>query len=153
MPDPDLNPKFAHKLAFLAEMRRWGADAPPAAAPAILVGDLNVAPLENDVWSPQAAPRRREPHAGRDRRRSRRCARRPAGSTRRAHLTPEPEKIYTWWSYRSPDWRAADKGRRLDHVWLSPDLAEPLRAVDVARETRGWTRPSDHVPVTAILEL
>src|SRR5829696_7166488 len=50
-PDPDLNPKFAHKLSFLAEMRRWGDDKAPAKAPAILVGDLNVAPLENDVWS------------------------------------------------------------------------------------------------------
>ena len=69
------------------------------------------------------------------------------------HLRPEPEKIFSWWSYRSPDWAAADKGRRLDHIWASPDLAGTLRSVEVARDTRGWERPSDHVPVTAVLEL
>ena len=69
------------------------------------------------------------------------------------HLRPEPEKIYSWWSYRSPDWAAANKGRRLDHIWVSGDLDAALRAIDVTRETRGWERPSDHVPVTVALEL
>jgi exodeoxyribonuclease-3 len=64
-------------------------------------------------------------------------------------LTPEPEKLFTWWSYRSPDWAAANKGRRLDHVWVSPSLAPAMRGFDVVRETRGWDRPSDHAPVVA----
>ena len=68
-------------------------------------------------------------------------------------LRPEPEKIFTWWSYRALDWAAVDKGRRLDHIWVSPDLAGTLRSVETMRETRGWTRPSDHVPVTAVLEV
>jgi exodeoxyribonuclease-3 len=153
VPDPDLNPKFAHKLAFLAEMRAWGTGtARPTAAPAILVGDLNVAPLENDVWSHKQllnvvshTPVETEAIE---------TLRQEAGWVDGArHLTPEPEKIYTWWSYRAPDWQAANKGRRLDHVWVSPDLAGTLRAVDVARDIRGWTRPSDHVPVTAIMQL
>jgi exodeoxyribonuclease-3 len=50
-PDPDVNPKFAHKLAFLDEMSSWMAAAKIANSPAIMVGDLNVAPLETDVWS------------------------------------------------------------------------------------------------------
>ena len=152
VPDPDINPKFAHKLAFLAEMRAWGGSGRPSSSPAILVGDLNVAPLENDVWSHKQllnvishTPVETE-----------------ALETLRGeaewidaarHLTPEPKKIYTWWSYRAPDWRVADKGRRLDHIWVSPDLSGTLRQVDVARETRGWTRPSDHAPVTAVMEL
>ena len=152
VPDPDINPKFAHKLSFLAEMRDWGGSARPAAGPAILVGDLNVAPLENDVWSHKQllnvvshTPVETE---------ALETLRQEAGWVDAArHLTPEPEKIYTWWSYRAPDWQAANKGRRLDHIWVSPDLSGTLRAVDVARETRGWTRPSDHAPVTAILEL
>jgi exodeoxyribonuclease III len=69
------------------------------------------------------------------------------------HLTPEPTKIYTWWSYRSPDWAAANKGRRLDHVWVSEDLGPALKAVDVFAGSRSWERPSDHVPVTATLDL
>ena len=37
------------------------------------------------------------------------------------HFTPAPEKLYSWWSYRAKDWDAADKGRRLDHVWVTPE--------------------------------
>ena len=61
------------------------------------------------------------------------------------------EKLYTWWSYRALDWAASDRGRRLDHVWLSPDIAYTLEGIDVLKEARGWSRPSDHVPVTATL--
>ena len=68
-------------------------------------------------------------------------------------LTPEPAKLYTWWSYRSPDWASADKGRRLDHIWTSPMLADRVAGIAIARNYRGATRPSDHVPVTATIEL
>src|SRR5262249_2679715 len=64
-------------------------------------------------------------------------------------LVPEPTKLYTWWSYRSPDWAAADKGRRLDHIWVKPELGDRVRAMTVAKQARAWLRPSDHVPVGA----
>ena len=156
VPDPALNPKFAHKLGFLGEMRSWGAHSPlrhpHAGAPAVLVGDLNVAPLEHDVWSHKqlldvVSHTPVETALLEDLRGEGRWV----DAARR--LTPEPEKLYTWWSYRSPDWAAANKGRRLDHVWLSEDLAPALKRVDIAGEVRGWLRPSDHVPVTARLEL
>ena len=51
IPDPEVNPKFAHKLAFLDEMRDCATVQPARSERAILVGDLNVAPLEHDVWS------------------------------------------------------------------------------------------------------
>lgn len=150
LPDPGLNPKFAHKLQFLDEMRRWGRMR--ETRPAILVGDLNVAPLEHDVWSHRQllgvvshTPVETEALT---------AMREEGGWVDGArHLVPEPTKIYTWWSYRSPDWAAANKGRRLDHAWLSSDLAGTLTSVDVHGEARGWTRPSDHVPVTAVLDL
>jgi exodeoxyribonuclease-3 len=66
---------------------------------------------------------------------------------------PEPQKVYTWWSYRAPDWAAADKGRRLDHVWVAPALADRLVKIDILKNSRGWPRPSDHVPVTATLDV
>jgi exodeoxyribonuclease III len=152
IPDPSLNEKFAHKLDFLAFLRRWGDEARPAASPAILVGDLNVAPLEHDVWSHKQlldvvshTPVETE---------ALETLRGEAGWIDAARaLTPEPEKLYSWWSYRAADWAASDRGRRLDHVWLSPHLAGSLRRVDFARETRSWQRPSDHVPVAATLEL
>jgi len=67
--------------------------------------------------------------------------------------TPEPAKLYTWWSYRAPDWAAADKGRRLDHIWTSPALAAGVAEIKIAKAYRGATRPSDHVPVTATIEV
>jgi len=66
---------------------------------------------------------------------------------------PEPAKLYTWWSYRSPDWQTADKGRRLDHIWVAPALADRIADLQIRKGLRGGTRPSDHVPVTAVLEM
>ena len=150
VPDPVLNAKFRHKLQFLNEMRSWGGAREHR--PAILVGDLNVAPLEHDVWSHKQlldvvshTPVETE---------TLETLRQEGGWTDAArHLTPEPTKLYTWWSYRSPDWAAANKGRRLDHIWTSDDLAGTLRSVSMHASARNWLRPSDHVPVTATLEL
>ena len=68
-------------------------------------------------------------------------------------FTPEPAKLYTWWSYRAPDWKTADKGRRLDHIWVSQALADRVARVDIGKNYRAAARPSDHVPVTAIIEM
>jgi exodeoxyribonuclease-3 len=70
----------------------------------------------------------------------------------RRHIPPE-EKVYTWWSYRARDWELSDRGRRLDHVWSSDNVAASLAGIDILREARGWDRPSDHVPVIARFDL
>ena len=62
-------------------------------------------------------------------------------------------KLYTWWSYRARDWDAADKGRRLDHVWASSDLAAASTGCRTLRDVRGWERPSDHAPVVAAFDI
>jgi exodeoxyribonuclease-3 len=118
----------------------------------ILVGDLNVAPLEHDVWSHKQMIRIVS-HTPME------CERlleiQKAGSWVDAMrmLVPEPAKLFTWWSYRAPDWKSADKGRRLDHIWVAPALADRVSKIEVLKDSRGWLRPSDHVPVTATLEL
>jgi exodeoxyribonuclease-3 len=146
-PDPAVNPKFAHKLAFLDEMRDWltGVETDRKA---ILVGDLNIAPLETDVWSHKQLLRVVS-HTPVETARFEDV--RAAGGWVDAvrHFVPPEEKLYTWWSYRAADWAAADKGRRLDHIWVTPQLAERLHSAEVIREARGWRRPSDHVPVIA----
>jgi exodeoxyribonuclease-3 len=152
IPDPQANPKFAHKLGFLDEMRDSARLRPQRSERAILVGDLNVAPLEHDVWSHKQMLRvvSHTPIEC-DKLVSVRKAGDWVDSMRQ--FTPEPAKLYTWWSYRSPDWASADKGRRLDHIWTSPMLADRVAGIGIARQYRGAARPSDHVPVTATLEV
>lgn len=152
-PDPVVNPKFAHKLGFLDEMEGWDSlKVGSGADRTILVGDLNIAPLEHDVWSSKQLTRVVS-HTPLERRRLTEISTRNGWVDMMRTLTPEPQKLYTWWSYRSPDWAAANKGRRLDHVWVSPALGPAMRSVDILSEARGWDRPSDHVPVLAKLAL
>jgi exodeoxyribonuclease-3 len=148
-PDPAVNLKFAHKLAFLDEMRAWSA-AHKAGARQILVGDLNVAPLETDVWSHKQLLKVVS-HTPIEVEKFGRARAGGAWVDVMRRQIPEPTRLYTWWSYRAADWRAADRGRRLDHIWASPDLAPSLGGVTVLKEVRGWERPSDHVPVLASL--
>ena len=119
-------------------------------APRHLVGDPNVAP-PSDVWSHKQLLNV-VAHPGRDRQLT---AFQKAGNRVDVAriLTPEPTKLYTWWSYRAHDWKAADRGRRLDHIWVSPQLGDRVSRLDIAKAARGWERPSDHVPVTAAIEV
>jgi len=147
-PDPEINPKFAHKLAFVDEMADWAAADEAAAGRAILVGDLNIAPLEHDVWSHKALLNVVS-HTPIEVEKLKRAQAAGPWVDALRKFVPDDQKLYTWWSYRSPDWSNANKGRRLDHVWVSPALAPALRSMDVLREARGWERPSDHAPVKA----
>jgi len=152
VPDPDTNPKFRHKLDMLAELTEWFAGRRGDGAKLVLAGDLNIAPLETDVWNHrallgvvshtpvevEALTRLQDAYGFVD-------------AVRR--IVPPERKLFTWWSYRARDWSKSDRGRRLDHIWLSPALAPALRDAHVRRDARGWDRPSDHVPVTVDLEL
>jgi exodeoxyribonuclease-3 len=146
VPDPAANPKFAHKLQFLDEITRWFATERSAARSIIAVGDLNIAPLESDVWSHKQlqnvvshTPVEIERLA---------ALQQAAGFVDAVrHFTPPPERLYSWWSYRARDWAASDRGRRLDHIWVTPVLVGDLAAARILREARGWDQASDHVPV------
>ena len=143
IPDPALNVKFAHKLDFVQEAAAWFAAHPPRRS--VLVGDLNIAPLEQDVWSHKqllgVVSHTPVEVAHMD-------AWMAAGFTdAMRHFVPPEQKLYTWWSYRNQNWRASDRGRRLDHIWVTPDLAPGLLALQVLRDARDWERTSDHVPV------
>jgi exodeoxyribonuclease-3 len=147
-PDPDINPKFAHKLAFVDEMAAWATKDGPAAGRSILVGDLNIAPLEHDVWSHRALLNVVS-HTPIEVEKLKRAQAAGPWVDALRKFVPDDQKLYTWWSYRSPDWSNANKGRRLDHIWVSPALEPAVASMQVHREARGWERPSDHAPVRA----
>lgn len=150
-PDPDINPKFAHKLRFLEEMRPITAETGAHDA-ALLVGDLNIAPLEHDVWSHRQLLKVVS-HTPVETS-TLEALRSNAGwaDLMRRHV-PASEKLFTWWSYRARDWAASNRGRRLDHIWSSQALAPAMTGMDVLTAARGWEKPSDHVPVMARFSL
>ncbi len=153
-PDAKANPKFAHKLAFLEEMKQWlNAQAVRAAAPVALMGDLNVAPYECDVWDHKKLLRVvTHTPVETDALKELLASSTMVDVVRRA--LPAPRKLYTWWSYRAGgQWRKFDRGRRLDHIWTDSALAAACREVKIITGARGWTRPSDHVPVMARFEI
>ena len=149
IPDREQNVKFGQKLDFLTEMRdHFHAERPERA---ILVGDLNIAPREDDVWSHKQllkivshTPIEVE-HLG---------AAQEAGKWVDITRPDIPQGLlYSWWSYRAADWDAADKGRRLDHIWATPDISGAAHGSRILRPARGWEQPSDHVPVFASFDL
>ncbi len=146
IPDPEQNEKFAHKLRFLDEVTDWFGRNRSADQPMMLVGDLNIAPLEQDVWSHKKLLDV--------------VSHTPIEVARMAawqnglswidavrHFVPADQKLYSWWSYRAKDWDLADKGRRLDHIWVTPPLKDRLHGADILRSWRGIEKASDHVPV------
>ncbi|WP_062228299.1 exodeoxyribonuclease III [Aureimonas frigidaquae] len=150
-PDPEVNVKFRHKLDFIEEMRAMRASGEPDVS-AILVGDLNIAPLPDDVWSHKQLLKIVS-HTPVETEGMNRIIEEGGWADLIRQAIPAPEKVYTWWSYRAKDWAAADRGRRLDHIWSSPDIAPLMTQLRIRKDARGWERPSDHVPVVAELDL
>ncbi|MCB9963988.1 MAG: exodeoxyribonuclease III [Rhodospirillales bacterium] len=150
LPDPETNPKFRHKLSFVEEMTAWFAQTYTPESPLIAVGDFNIAPYEHDVWShkqllkvishtPDETTRLEAMRASLD------------WIDTRTHFIPATEKAYSWWSYRSADWKKNNRGRRLDHTWVTEPLRPALKSMEIQTKWRGADKPSDHVPV--ILDL
>ena len=149
VPDREANEKFGQKLDYLTEMRDWFHTQRPEKA--ILVGDLNIAPRQDDVWNHKQllkivshTPIEIE-HLAQTQ---------EAGGWVDVTRADIPQGLlYSWWSYRAKDWDIADKGRRLDHVWATPDIAGAAHSSKILREARGWEQPSDHAPVFATFDL
>jgi exodeoxyribonuclease-3 len=145
-PDRGLNDKFDHKLNFVEELTTWFPEHHKKDEAVIAVGDFNIAPLEHDVWShkqllsvvshtPIEVEKLTEMQQAMN------------WIDTARHFVPEDQKLYSWWSYRSKDWLASNRGRRLDHIWATPVLEKNLKSHTVFAEPRGWDRPSDHVPI------
>lgn len=147
VPDPAVNDKFAHKLQFVDAMADWWPAERSPEAKMILVGDLNIAPLETDVWShKQLLDVVSHTPVEVDKLTAMQNSIGWVDAVR--HFIPAEEKLYSWWSYRARDWRASNRGRRLDHIWVTPPLVDSLQRAEILSDARGWEpKPSDHVPV------
>lgn len=144
--DPIINPKFQHKLDFVDELTQWFPKNAKKTMPLVVVGDLNIAPMEHDVWDHKKMLKVVS-HTPEETTRFEKFFKSMNFTDAVRHFVPENEKVYTWWSYRAADWEAADKGRRLDHVWVTAPLAPRLKSHTILKAARGMERPSDHVPI------
>ena len=164
IPDPVTNPHFAHKLKFVEDMTSYfeslketnPSEAKARATPAklcaalernhIIVGDFNIAPFEHDVWSHKQMLDVIS-HTPMETERMDKMYKTLDWVDASRHFVPHNEKCYSWWSYRNQDWKKSNRGRRLDHIWVTPQLQSRLESHHILREARDWEKPSDHVPV------
>ncbi len=151
-PDPEINDKFAHKLDFLDEMTGWFAEHYSKDDPLIALGDFNIAPLEHDVWSHKQLLKVVS-HTPVEVERLAKMQDSLDWQDAIRHFVPDEEKCYTWWSYRNRDWKKSNRGRRLDHIWLTNPLMPHLTGHDIITDARDWEKPSDHVPVMVDLDI
>ena len=149
-PDTFSNPKFAHKIEFLNEIKTQFSN--DTKTKKILVGDLNIAPLENDVWSHKQLINV--------------VSHTPVETETlldiivsghwvdvMREIVPHEQKLYSWWSYRNRNWEISNRGRRLDHIWVSKKLFPQVKSGVIYNETRSWERPSDHVPIVIDIDI
>ena len=147
--NPWPGPKFDYKLAWLDRLHAHAQDLLDSGAPALLIGDYNVIPTDQDVYKPErwakdalASPQAKAQYAelvGQ------------GWTDAIRHLHPD-DRIYSFWHY----WRQSferDSGIRIDHALLSPNLAKGLKAAGVDRTPRGWEKTSDHAPAWVELEV
>lgn len=151
-PNADTNDKFAHKLDFLE--RLGPGYRKQTTTPRVLVGDLNVAPHENDVWSHKQMLKIISHTPGETERLE--DSRNQAKFADIGRLAVDDhQKLYSWWSYRAKDWAKSNRGRRLDHIWMNP-AALPDTQLDTYRVHLAWRggwKPSDHAPISVEMKV
>lgn len=151
IPDRDQNEKFGHKLDFVDELSSFFSQTYSPTTPLIAVGDFNIAPLEQDVWSHKQLLDVVS-HTPIEVEKLNRFKDSMKWTDAARHFIPENEKLYTWWSYRNRDWKASNRGRRLDHIWVTQPLTAKLLSHTTLPETRDWDKTSDHIPVMIELQ-
>ncbi len=147
--NPTPGAKYDYKLDWMARLKSHAESLLPLEEPLVLAGDYNVIQSADDVHNPKAwaedalfLPQTRAAfqellYLG------------FSDAVRATHAEPH---LYTFWDYQRGAWQK-DHGIRIDHLLLSPQAADHLKDCAVDKQTRGWERPSDHVPVWIELDL
>ena len=144
-PDVDINPKYKHKLAYIQMMQEWFTTNRKKNNKIVLVGDLNIAPHEHDVWSSRQL-RNVISHTKAERKALLDLQNCFEFIDTGRYFVDMQDKLYSWWSYRNRDWKKSNRGRRLDHIWVSNPLESLLKTITYISEARDWDKPSDHIP-------
>ena len=144
IPDKKINLKFKHKLDFLQEMIKYfKADK---STNKIILGDFNVAPGVEDVWSHKQLIRVVS-HTEIETKMFNELLKFGSLLDIIRLKNNKLDKLFSWWSYRNKDWRKSNRGRRLDHILISKELEPKVKKVHLYSEYRDMKNPSDHIPV------
>jgi len=150
---PNGNPidteKFPYKLGWMDRLLVHAKGLLETDTPIVLAGDYNVIPTPEDARHPD---RWTDDALFQPESRARHRALVNLGYTDAQRAVDKAPGIYTFWDYQAGAWQK-NNGIRIDHLMLSPQAADRLEAVTVEKHTRGWPKPSDHVPVVATLDL
>jgi exodeoxyribonuclease-3 len=145
--NPQPGPKFRYKLAWFERLITHAAELKAAGVPVVLAGDYNVVPTVQDIYPTKSLndnalvqPESRQAFA-------RLLSQGWTDALRKLHPT---DPLWTFWDYKFERW-PADKGMRLDHFLLSPDLSERLIGAGVDRWVRGEENASDHAPTWIVM--
>tara|TARA_B100000900_G_C20526824_1_gene694533 strand:- start:39 stop:872 length:834 start_codon:yes stop_codon:yes gene_type:complete len=149
--DVNINPKFKHKIDFLDEMYHYLKEQISDNEQHIIVGDMNIAPHINDVWSHRQLINVVS-HTDIERTKLLEVINKHHFCDVLRYFADEEEKVYSWWSYRNRDWKKSNRGRRLDHIWITENLVKYYKDHDIFQIARDFERPSDHVPISITLE-
>lgn len=140
--------KYDYKLAWFDALHTWAREELAAHPQLAILGDYNIAPDDRDVHDPAAWAG--QIHCS-DRERDALRGLNDLGLADAFRLFEQPDKQYSWWDYRQMAFRR-NRGLRIDHILLSPALAERCTACVIDREPRAWEQPSDHTPVVATID-
>ena len=145
-PDRQVNEKFGHKLDFIDEMTEFFAETYSSKKPVVTLGDFNIAPREHDVWSSKQL-QKVVSHTPIELEHLSKMYASIGWQDAIRHFVPDEDKCYSWWSYRNRDYKKSNRGRRLDHIWVTEPLMKHLKSHKILTEYRSLEKPSDHVPV------
>jgi len=147
--NPQPGPKFTYKLAWFERLIAHAAELMASGAPVVLAGDYNVVPTPQDIYPTRSLdnnaliqPESRQAFA-------RLLAQGWTDAMRKQH--PDGP-LWTFWDYKFERWQK-DKGMRLDHFLLSPNLSGRVVDSGVDRWARGQENSSDHAPTWIVLDL
>lgn len=141
--NPAPGPKYDYKLNWMERLRDRALDLLADEEPALMAGDYNVIPQDEDASRPEAW--KKDALALPD---SRAAFRRVLhlGFTEAFRATTHAPGHYTFWDYQAGAWDR-DDGIRIDHILLTPQAADLMTNCEIDRQIRGRDKPSDHVPV------
>jgi exodeoxyribonuclease III len=141
--------KYQYKLRWYGALAAWLATESKRHPRLAVVGDLNVAPEDRDVHDPKRWAG--QIHVSEAERAALRRVIDEAGLVDAFRLFPQPEGEFSWWDYRLAAFQR-NWGLRIDHILLSPALAQRCVGCSIDKSPRRLERPSDHAPVIAELQ-